>query len=267
MRIPHILVIDSGVGGLTVTDHVRRQCSGCAITYIADLAYFPYGNRPEAEVIARIDTLVGYGMRTAQPDVVVIACNTASTVALNILRQGYSVPFVGVVPAIKPAAALTQTGAIGLLATRGTVTRQYTQALIEEFAPQHKVSLYGSRVLVELSENKLRGIPPCPKQIQADVEQLVLQNTAIDTIVLACTHFPLLTPELTSLFPKIRHWVDSGEAIAKRVKFLLKELELSGAENASPPARFILTASPHRPYDPLLLRPLLGEFEPLVVAL
>lgn len=269
MRNPTILVIDSGVGGLSVTEHIRLKCPNASIVYIADTLYFPYGQKSEAIVIQRIHSLVHYGLRSILPDLVVIACNTASTVALESLRKAFSVPFVGVVPAIKPAAQNSASGIIGVLATRGTVNGHYTRNLISSFAHQHGVFLYGSSLLVEAAEQKLQGFAPCLKSIHEDVDKLLCQHNEIDTVVLACTHFPLLKSEFQQCFPKIQAWIDSGEAIARRVEFLLGEMGLpaiSPVDNTpSPNNQLIITTSGMHAYQRRLIVPLLGEHTLVII--
>lgn len=256
---PTILVIDSGIGGLSVTQHIRRVCSGVKITYIADTAHFPYGQKSETAITSRIHTLVEYGMSHAHPDLVVIACNTASTVALDTLRNTFHTPFVGVVPAVKPAALKSQSGKIGVLATEGTVNRPYTQNLISAFAQNHSVFLYGSSVLVQIAEEKLKGIEPDEAKIRADLQKLVGQHADMDTIVLACTHFPLLKNEFQRLFPHIKHWVDSGEAIARRVEFLLTGMGFP-AEGREQNHHLIVTGTRQSTYKGGLLQPFLGSY-------
>lgn len=257
MRNPKILVIDSGIGGLSVTQHIRNLCPGIAVTYIADLAYFPYGQKAETLVTQRITRLVEHGIATMQPDLVVIACNTASTIALDALRRKFSIPFVGVVPAIKPAAASSISGMIGVLATRGTVNRAYTKNLIQEFAQHTQVHLHGSSMLVEMAERKLRG-DECSKERIAEDLQPLLIHRRIDAIVLACTHFPLLKQELAPLFPQVQFWVDSGEAIARRTAHLLEKMNLS--VTGSPPLNHLIVTGGVSPaYQQELLTPLLGD--------
>lgn len=266
MRNPTILVIDSGIGGLSVTQHIRRKCSAVSVSYIADLSHFPYGEKSEDSITRRIQTLVDYGVRHIRPDLVVIACNTASTIALDVLRQTFAVPFVGVVPAIKPAALKSQSGKIGVLATRATVNRPYTQNLIHSFAKDNNVFLYGSSALVEIAEGKLKGDRPDLLQIRMDVENLIQQHKEMDTVVLACTHFPLLEVEFEMLFPQIKYWVHSGEAIARRVESILTEMGFSATGGADK-NRLLITGGAQSAYQHALLVPLLGEFDTTMVTI
>src|SRR5687768_3715831 len=157
MSHPSILVLDSGVGGLSIVEQIKRICPTLQIHYLADLAGFPYGTKSEQVLIQRVVSLLEFNLPVCQPSIVVIACNTASTLVLDELRQRFNVPIVGVVPAIKPAAQLTQTGVMAVLATEGTVTRDYTRKLIQDFAPDKDVIPVGSAKLVALAEHKLKG--------------------------------------------------------------------------------------------------------------
>jgi len=239
----HALVFDSGVGGLSVMREIAALLPQLRLTYAADNAFFPYGTKTEAELVARVSAVVGALVETARPDIVVIACNTASTTALAAVRQFLTVPVVGVVPAIKPAAAASQSRVIGLLGTKATVATAYTAALIKQFADGCKVLTHGSPELVEAAERKLQGLAPGDDQIAAAVASLFDQpgGERLDTIVLGCTHFPLLRDELAAAAPHPVAWMDSGAAIARRVSTILGIS--APAEPVAPPAhRAIFTA-------------------------
>lgn len=234
---PKILIFDSGAGGLSIATEVLHQIPSITLIYAADKAYFPYGLKDDNALTQRIVEQVEGLYALHRPDLVVIACNTASTLALDTLRAEFSCPFVGVVPAIKPAAQLTQSGEIGVLATKATVKREYTQGLIKDFAAHHQVHLYGSDELVSEAEKKVLGDTPNTDVIFAELDQLAQLSSAdkIDTVVLACTHFPLLKPEFeiwSHLRGKKMTWVDSGRAIANRVVSLL-QLETTGLSDDS----------------------------------
>jgi len=220
-RIPQILIFDSGIGGLSIARCVRRALPGVHFVYLADTAGFPYGNQPEQEVIARCTALVRQALAEFSCDLVVVACNTASTVVLPHLRAQVSVPVVGVVPAVKPAAALTQNRRLGILATPATVRRPYLNRLIEEFAAHCRVERIGHPALVTWAEGLVDG-QPVPEPELARL-LLPLRRAGVDTVVLGCTHYPLLLPALRRALPEVRHWVDSGEAIARRVVYLLEQ--------------------------------------------
>ncbi|ODS24217.1 glutamate racemase [Candidatus Endobugula sertula] len=224
-RFAKILVFDSGVGGLSILQSVRQQFPDCTLFYGSDNAAFPYGTKAEAELIERVDDVLHQLQKTTQADIIIIACNTASTVALPRIRGRFSQPVIGVVPAIKPAAKISQTKTIGLLATPGTVKRDYTEKLIKEFATHCHIIRVGSNELVHLVEKKLRGETIDPSQLKPIVYPFT-ECLDIDTIVLACTHFPLLKQELQQTLPAITYWVDSGEAIARRTGYWLDQLKL-----------------------------------------
>ena len=239
-----VLVFDSGIGGLTIAGEIRALRPDLALTYVADNGAFPYGTKTEAFLLARIPALLMEAARLAPPDILVVACNTASTIILPSLREIFDIPIVGTVPAVKPAAAQSKTGTIGLLGTPGTVRRRYTEDLIKEFAPDKSVIRCGSAALVELAERKFRGEAVAIDEVKAAVADLFdhEESAALDTVVLACTHFPYLKDELTAAFGPGVEWVDSGAAIARRVSHLLGEAgkEVSETPNLS----LFLTADP-----------------------
>jgi glutamate racemase len=214
-----VLLFDSGVGGLSVLARVRAHRPEAPIVYCADTAGFPYGTKSEAELNARVPVLLGRLVERYRPCVVVIACNTASTIALGSVRTVLDLPVVGTVPAIKPAAAISQSKVIGVLGTRATVRQAYVDNLVREFASDCTVLRHGSAELVELAEAKLRG-EATPPQAYAEALRGLLDQPGgdqIDTVVLACTHFPLVKDELIAASPRPLNWVDSGDGIARRV--------------------------------------------------
>lgn len=217
--VKRVLVFDSGVGGLSVFDAIAASGLALEIDYVADNAWLPYGLKADADLRTRVPALLHSLVQQWRPDVVVVACNTASTIALEPTRAALTVPVVGVVPPIKPAAALTRTGVIGLLATPATVGRAYTNDLIAQFARDKRVIRFGSAALVQAAEAKLRGLSPDPAAITEAIEGLFAApgGADLDVIALACTHFPLLVEELRAAAPRNAVWLDSGEAIARRV--------------------------------------------------
>lgn len=222
----HVLVFDSGLGGLSIAREIIATAPQCRISYLADTAFFPYGTKSDAALIHRIEEVLTKAIGQLAPDIVVIACNTASTLALQHLRERFRLPFVGVVPAIKPAAGLSATKTLGLLATPATVSRPYTAQLIADFAGDCQVIRFGSHTLVASAEASLCGLAPAAAHIEQELAGLLGQpgGDQIDTIVLACTHFPLLAKHLKEAAPQIRHWVDSGAAVARQVGVWLQQV-------------------------------------------
>ncbi|MDO3384985.1 glutamate racemase [Gilvimarinus sp. SDUM040013] len=226
---PQVLLFDSGVGGLTIAREIRLLCPNVTLNYLSDNAGFPYGNKSSDFVVSRCLTLVKYMVEQVNPKLtlVIIACNTASTLALPALREQIGVPIIGVVPAIKPAAALSSNQYFGLLATPATVRRAYTQKLIRDFAANCTVVPVGSASLVQLAESKLQGKAVDLDQLRSILNPFVRlskQNPTpekLDTLVLACTHFPLLRDEISEVLERPINVIDSGLAIAKRTLSLL----------------------------------------------
>jgi glutamate racemase len=227
-RPPSILVFDSGVGGLTVFREIVRVRPDASYVYLADDAGFPYGNRPEQALIARIVEVIGAAIEKHAPDLIVVACNTASTLALAELRARFSVPFVGTVPAIKPACVQSRTKRIAVLGTQATVSREYTKALIREFASGCEVVLVGSPKLASFAEYELAGEPVGDAEIAAEIAPCFIEakGARTDTVVLACTHYPLLLDRFHKLAPWPVDWLDPAPAIARRVADLLREREV-----------------------------------------
>jgi glutamate racemase len=224
MTDPRILLFDSGMGGLTVARAVRAELPAAKLIYAADNAAFPYGGWDEQVLVNRIVGVVGALIARVKPDIVVIACNTASTLALAALRQKHQIPFVGTVPAIKPAAAQTKSGMIGVLATPATAQREYTRALIDTYAYHCRVFLHGAKRLAEIAEAKLRGQPLDPQEVKAEIAPVFRKRDGklTDVVVLGCTHYPLLLDELTSAAPWPVTFIDPAPAIARRAGEVLK---------------------------------------------
>ena len=221
--VKRVLVFDSGVGGLSVFDAIAASGLALELDYVADNAWLPYGLKSDADLRARVPALLHSLVQQWAPDLVVVACNTASTIALDAVRAALTVPVVGVVPPIKPAAAITRTGVIGLLATPATVRRAYTNDLITQFAADKRVVRFGSSALVDIAERKLRGEPVDAAALAVEMQGLfgAPGGNEIDVVALACTHFPLIAQELAATAPRQCVWLDSGEAIARRVGNLL----------------------------------------------
>ena len=246
---PTILVFDSGLGGLTVLREIVATRPDAHYVYVADDAFFPYGHHSEDEIIARVVPLIGELIAAHAPDLVVIACNTASTLVMSHLRSAYKVPFVGTVPAIKPACVSSKTKRVSVLGTKGTVQREYTKALIRDFAQGCEVTLVGSADLASLAEAALSGREAGDPEILAELAPCFVGDreqvsARTDTVVLACTHYPLLIDRFTALAPWPVDWIDPAPAIARRVADLLKPAD---GEAVHAGAEMIFTSGrPHR---------------------
>ncbi len=222
MQQKPIVIFDSGVGGLSIYQKVREKLPSLSVIYCSDSEGFPYGPKSENDVVDRTLHCLLRLVNNFQPSLAIIACNTASTIALPRARQLLEIPVVGVVPAIKPASQSSKKRCIGLLATPGTVEREYTSQLIHEFAGDCEVIRVGSSELVHLAEQHLRGEKINPDDLKKIIEPLFNGTNWPDCIVLGCTHFPLVQELLDSVVPAPVTWIDSGEAIARRVASLLE---------------------------------------------
>ncbi len=218
-----LLVFDSGIGGLSVARAIRHVLPGVGIAYVADDAGFPYGDWQEAALTDHVVALVGDLIARHAPDAVVIACNTASTLVLPPLRAGFSLPIVGTVPAIKPATRETRSGLVSVLATAGTIRRDYTHGLIREFAGHCTVELVGSARLAPLAEAHMRGEPVADVDILAEIVPAFVEKDGArtDVVVLACTHYPFLADAFVRLAPWPVTWIDPAPAIARRAAAVL----------------------------------------------
>ena len=239
---PTILVFDSGLGGLTVFRETAKARPDAQFVFVADDAFFPYGGHGETELVARVVPLIGELIERHQPAIVIVACNTASTLVLPHLRARYTVPFIGTVPAIKPACAGSVTKLVSVLGTQATVTREYTRALIRDFANGSAVTLVGSARLAGYAEAELHGAPTDDSAIEKEIDPCFVETGGqrTDTIVLACTHFPLLVARFERLAPWPVNFIDPAPAIARRL------VELLGGAAARPeagrPARILFTS-------------------------
>jgi glutamate racemase len=220
---PNVLVFDSGLGGLTVFREVIRERPDVRLIYVADDAFFPYSRKTEAELAERVTAVMTTLIAEYRPDLVVVACNTASTLVLPQLRARFAVPFVGTVPAIKPACAASVSRLVSVLGTEATVKREYTRALIRDFAGGCAVTLVGSPRLAEFAEAELRMSPAADVEIAREIAPCFIEagGSRTDTVVLACTHYPLLLDRLRRLAPWPVNFIDPGPAIARRVADLL----------------------------------------------
>lgn len=243
-RAARVVVFDSGLGGLTVLREVRASRPDLVALYAADDAAFPYGALSEAALVARVSQVMEALIAVAAPDAVVIACNTASTLVLEPLRRRWpSILFVGTVPAVKPAAEMSRSGLISILATPGTVSRDYTRRLIDDFARRCEVTLVGSTALAWLAERAMRGGLVADDDILREIAPCFVEKDGrrTDVVALACTHYPLLLDAYRRLAPWPVAWIDPAPAIARRLDSVLGASGLSRRAQAGETA-FVFTS-------------------------
>jgi glutamate racemase len=231
---PTILVFDSGIGGLTVYREIAALRPDAHFIYLGDDAGFPYGALAEPVLIGRVVALLDDAIKLHKPDLVVIACNTASTIALPALRKTFSIPFVGTVPAIKPACAASRTRRVAVLGTEATVKREYTRALVRDHGQGCAVDLVGSKQLAGYAEAELHGRPVSDAAVLAEIGPCFRDDgSRTDTVVLACTHYPLMIARLEQLAPWPVNYIDPAPAIARRVGHLLEGVAADKAKGTT----------------------------------
>ncbi len=242
-----IVVFDSGVGGLSVLSHLRAALPDESFSYVMDDAWSPYGDKSDQQLSARVLSVIGCVIRQCRPKMVVIACNTASTLALELLRQKFAIPFVGVVPALKTATEKTSSGSVVLLATEATIQRSYVDQLWLQFGDQRRLIKVACPSLVAIAEEKLRGKQVALERFESLFQQVkrklrqdssgVSTNQSPDRVsafVLGCTHFPLLREELSDAWGESCLWLDSGAAIARRVGSLVTATRATHQRDVAP---------------------------------
>ena len=246
---PTILVFDSGLGGLTVHREVTKARPDARYIYAADDAFFPYARQDEGELVIRVLSVMDELIAAHRPDLAVIACNTASTLVLPHLRERFALPFVGTVPAIKPACAASRSRLVTVLGTEATVKREYTHALIRDFADGCAINLVGSPRLAELAEAVLRGEEVADADIEHEIEPCFVEahGGRTDTVVLACTHYPLLIERLRRLAAWPVTYLDPAPAIARRVADLLTPAFGAPGTPAQSPATTLVFTSGQAP--------------------
>ncbi len=237
-----LLFFDTGIGGLSVLRESQALIPGAPIIYAADYAGMPYGMKSETEIAARIPALLGRLVERYKPQLVTIACNTASTIALDFVRSALDIPVVGTVPAVKPASQLSKTRTIGLLGTKATIRQAYVDRLVSQFAADTCLLRFATPELVYAAEAKLRGEKPDPQVLSDALSGLLDQDGGenIDVIILACTHFPLVEAELQKLAPRPIKFVDGAKGIARRIRFLTADQNWPEEKT---PGKFVTTGS------------------------
>lgn len=254
-----LLFFDSGVGGLSVLGPTLDLLPTAPIVYAADSAGFPYGKRSEAEIASRVPALLGRLVERFRPRLAVIACNTASTIALEHVRSALDLPVVGTVPAIKPAAAMSKSRVIGVLGTEATVRQRYVDDLAQRFAGDCTIIRHGSPELVELAEAKLAGDEVNIEAVRAAAQPMfdAARGEEIDTVVLACTHFPLLEKELLTAFPAVST-VHGGDGIARRIAYLTQGQDWP---EVAPKGLMLFTSAVRAPASSALAQFRIGEVQ------
>jgi len=237
-----ILIFDSGVGGLSISQSLSNHIPEAAQILLADNEWFPYGELEESILLDRVSNLLDVAVNKFQPDCIVIACNTVSTVALEKVRSMQNIPVIGVVPAIKPAAASSESKVIGLLATPATVKRSYTADLVADFANDCTLVSVGSTRLVEIAELLLKNKPINENEVLNILKPFIIagKQQGLDRLVLGCTHFPLLSDVMEMILPDTIQLIDSSMAVARQVKNVLSGLDVE-ITHSKPPKSFFLT--------------------------
>lgn len=243
-----LLVMDSGIGGLSVAQAIRQLLPTQPMTYLADHGGFPYGDLTDEALTRRLLTLLDLAVAQVRPSALVIACNTASTVALPAIRARFSsLPVVGCVPPIKPAAELSRSRKVGLLATPATVRRAYVRDLVARYAEGCAVFSHGSATMAAQAEAVFQGGAPDLNILAGELEQMLGQPGAqdVDAVVLGCTHYAFLLPALRHLAPKVEHWLDPAMPVARQVRHVLMQHtgDASPDEQSSTQGLALLTAS------------------------
>lgn len=242
-----ILVFDSGLGGLSILREVRAVLPLFDIVYVADDEAFPYGAWDQEKLVPRIVEVVSKAIEKHQPCLTIIACNTASTIAMEELRKRFDIPFVGTVPAIKPAAEFTRSRQFSVLATQGTVKRQYTKDLIRDFANNASVKLVGSENLAKIAEYHLTGGEVDLEEIRKEIAPCFIEDddgSRTDIVVLACTHFPFLTNQFRKVAPWPVDWLNPAEPIAHQARRLLEHRLPQQVENHKPDIMQFTSSNP-----------------------
>ena len=240
-KSPLIAIIDSGIGGFTVLRAIHKLLPKASYCYLADYNFFPYGTKKSEEIERRVLKLAHKILHDFHPDILLIACNTASTLVLQSLRRHLPIPIIGIVPGIKPAAQVSRNKVVGLLATPETVKGSYTQNLIKDFAPHCEVIAVGSEKLVHLSEKSFLGEEYSSQEIKEELLTFT-KKKQLDVIILACTHFPNLLEDFKTILPQIRDWIDPAKAVAEHLLTRLQSDKLHKNKNLTlQPSTFIST--------------------------
>jgi glutamate racemase len=228
MDVRPLGIFDSGVGGLSVLRHLRRLAPHERLIYFADTAYFPYGPRPPAEVRKRSFAVVNR-LLASDVKMVVVACNTASAAAISDLREAFPVPFVGMVPGVKPAASASRSGRVAILATPGTLDGELFARVVEDFGRGTRIATVAGTGLADVVERGDAGTPAARSALRAALAGEVAAGA--DTVVLGCTHYHFLAPDIAAEFPGVAI-VDTSEAVARRAVQVIDDQGLAAPATA-----------------------------------
>ncbi len=243
-------LFDSGVGGTSIWKEIHALLPYESSIYLADSKHAPYGEKSKESIIdlsiKNTEYLLDKGCK-----LIIVACNTATTNTIKILRETYAIPFIGIEPAIKPAALNTKTKAVGMLATKGTLSSDLFHSTTNLYTIGIKVIEQIGEGIVSLIENGKTNSPEMKTLLQYYLEPML--NADIDYLVLGCTHYTYLVPQLVELLPKHVKIIDSSEAVARQTKTVLVNNELLCARKSNPKIQFFSNA------DPQVLSSLLGE--------
>ncbi|WP_111309424.1 glutamate racemase [Confluentibacter sediminis] len=241
MSTQPIGIFDSGVGGTSIWKEIHKLLPNENTLYLADSANAPYGLKGKKTIInlsiKNTEYLIDKGCK-----LIVVACNTATTNAISVLRETYNIPFIGIEPAIKPAALNTQTKAVGILATKGTLSSELFHKTTNLFASNIKVIECIGEGLVELIERGQLDSDEMSALLKVYLKPMIDAN--IDYLVLGCTHYPYLIPMLIDLLPNHVKIIDSGEAVARQTKAVLEKYNLLSTKTIRPKNKFFTNGNP-----------------------
>lgn len=234
-------IFDSGVGGTSIWKEIHALLPYENTIYLADSANAPYGPKGKDAIIALSEKNTEY-LLNQNSKIIVVACNTATTNAIKHLRKKYDVPFIGIEPAIKPAALQTQTKAIGILATKGTLSSELFFNTSQLYSNGIEVIEQEGEGIVQLIESGNINSEEMKALLEIYLKPML--NANIDYLVLGCTHYPYLIPQLLKMLPKHIKIIDSGEAVARQTKAILKQLNLLNIADVKPDLKFYINSNP-----------------------
>ena len=233
-------IFDSGVGGTSIWKEIHKQLPNEATVYLADSANAPYGNKTKEEILSlcikNTEHLISLGCK-----IIIIACNTATTNAISYLRNNYQIPFIGIEPAIKPAALMSKTNSIGILATRGTLSSKLFHETSKALALEITITEVVGEGLVPLIENGDMDLPQTTNLLKKYLRPMLAAN--IDYLVLGCSHYPYLIQQLKRILPNNIQIIDSGQAVAKQTQLVLDSKNLLSTEVTKPKIEFYTNAN------------------------